>query len=130
MKMEEITARMANGLTVFIDREGATQDLPWNAHARFQGVYLKHLITGADTEGMLSCHLVRMDPGAVLDDHIHETQWELHEVIAGEGVFTLAAKENRYLPGSVALIPKGTKHKVAAGGNGLFLLAKFFPALI
>jgi len=130
MEMEKIVMDLANGVVIFANRQEMMPDLPWNAHVRFQGVYLKHLVTGADTEGMLSCHLVRIDPDAVLEDHVHENQWELHEVIAGEGMFTLDAKEIRYLPGCVGLIPKGTKHKVAAGGNGLFLLAKFFPALI
>ena len=130
METEEIVKDMAKGWVIFMDRQEAIADLPWNAHSRFQGVYLKHLITGADTEGKLSCHLVRIDPGAVLEDHVHENQWELHELIGGGGVFTLAAREAPYRTGRVALIPKGIKHKVAAGEKGLILLAKFFPALI
>lgn len=35
-----------------------------------------------------------------------------------------------YHPKCMGVIPKGTKHKVVAGENGLILLAKFFPALM
>jgi quercetin dioxygenase-like cupin family protein len=130
MEMKEIVASMANGAITYLDREDATEKIPWNQHAKFKGVYLKHLIKGADTDGKLSCHMVRIDPDAILDEHIHENQWELHEVIAGEGKFLLDLKETPYYPGSMGMIPRGTNHKVVAGKSGMVLLAKFFPALI
>jgi mannose-6-phosphate isomerase-like protein (cupin superfamily) len=119
-----------NGVVIYLDREEAVADLPWNAHAKFRNVYLKHLVKGADTEGRFSCHLVKIDPNAVLEDHIHENNFELHEVMEGNGTFTLETKEAEYYPGSVGLIPQGKKHSVMAGENGLLLMAKFFPALV
>ncbi len=130
MKSEEIATRMENGSTIYLNREDASKEIPWEKHPKFDGVCLKHLIKGADTEGKLSCHMVRIDPGAVLDEHIHDVQWELHEVISGDGEFLLNTKKNTYYSGRMALIPKGMNHKVIAGKNGLILLAKFFPALI
>ena len=130
MQARRITGCMTNGSTTFMDREDATGEIPWNKHPKFKGVYLKHVVRGTDTEGMLSCHMVRMDPNAVLEEHAHAGQWELHEVIEGEGKFVLASRETRYYPGRMGIIPKGTKHKVIAGESGLFLLAKFFPALM
>lgn len=130
METREIAACMANGTTTYVDRDDAAGDVPWNPHPKFPGVWLKHLIKGADTGGMLSCHMVRIDPQAILDEHAHENQWELHEVISGEGSFLLGPKETPYYPGRMGIIPKGTKHKVMAGKMGLVLLAKFFPALI
>ena len=88
------------------------------------------MIKGTDTEGLLSCHLVPIDPDSVLEQHVHEGQWELHEVIEGEGSFILGAKKTPYYRGRMGIIPKGTNHKVIAGKNGLVLLAKFFPALL
>lgn len=35
-----------------------------------------------------------------------------------------------YKPGTVGVIPPNTEHKVAAGKDGLFILAKFTPALL
>lgn len=130
METKEITACLANGSTTYMDREESTGEIPWNRHPKFKGVYLKHIIKGTDTDGMLSCHMVRIDANAILEEHDHENQWELHEVIEGEGKFVLESKETPYHPGRIGIIPKGTKHKVIAGENGLILLAKFFPALM
>ena len=130
MQNREITACLANGSVTYSERDDSTGQIPWNEHPKFKGVYLKHLVRGADTQGKLSCHLVRMDPNSALEDHIHEDQWELHEVIEGEGKFVLGARETLYYPGRMGIIPKGLTHKVAAGRTGLVLLAKFFPALL
>jgi quercetin dioxygenase-like cupin family protein len=130
METSEIAACMTNGSTTLMDRDDMISEMPWNEHPKFKGVYLKQVVKGADTAGMLSCHMVRMGPNAILEEHVHENQWELHEVIDGEGVFLLDSKETRYHPGRMGLIPKGTKHKVIAGNSGLFLFAKFFPALV
>ena len=119
METREIGACLANGSVTYMDREDGTGVIPWNQHAKFKGVYLKHIIKGADTDGMLSCHLVKIDPDAVLEEHIHESQWELHEVIEGEGKFILESKETPYHPGRMGIIPKGAKHKVVAGKSGL-----------
>ena len=65
-------------------------DIPWQDHPAFAGVSLRHLVTGADTEGRLSCHIVRLAPGACLAGHVHDGQWELHEVVDGAGTAELA----------------------------------------
>ena len=130
METKEIVACMANGTTTYVDRDDAAGEIPWNQHPKFKGVYLKHIIKGTDTEGKLSCHMVRIDPDAILEEHIHENQWELHEVIEGDGKFLLDKKETFYYPGCMGMIPKGTNHKVIAGKRGMVLLAKFFPALV
>jgi mannose-6-phosphate isomerase-like protein (cupin superfamily) len=123
-------ANITAGSTTYVDRDDAVREIAWNPHARFEGVSLKHVVRGTDTAGLLSCHVVRLDPGAVLDTHFHETQWELHEVVDGEGMFVLGLRETPYFPGRMAVIPKGAAHKVIAGKDGLLLLAKFFPALL
>ena len=130
MERREIAACMANGSTTYMDRDEATGEIPWNEHPKFKGIFIKHIIKGIDTDGMLSCHMVRIDPNAILEDHLHDNQWELHEVIEGEGKFVLESKETLYNPGRMGIIPKGARHKVVAGENGLILLAKFFPALM
>ena len=130
--MEErgISERMANGGITFPERDEEAGSIPWNEHPRFKGVFLKHLIRGVNTGDKLSCHMVRIDAHCVLEEHTHENNWELHEVIEGEGVFLIDGREISYYPGRVAMIPEGVRHKVVAGGAGLVLLAKFFPALL
>ena len=104
--------------------------LPWQDHPAFAGVRLRHLVTAADTQGQLSCHIVRLSPGASLAGHVHDGQWELHEIVSGDGKAELAGREADYAPGVTAVIPRGTPHAVTAGEQGLCLLAKFFPALL
>jgi quercetin dioxygenase-like cupin family protein len=130
METKESMAYMTKGSITFMDRDDAVEEILWSPHPKFKGVNMKHLIKGIDTDGMLSCHMVRIDPDAILEDHSHENQWELHEVIEGEGKFILESKEALYYPGRMGMIPKGVSHKVIAGKNGLVLLAKFFPALL
>ncbi len=121
---------VTNGVIFCGNRMEDARDIPWTAHPKFNGVSLKHLIRGAATDGKLSCHLVKVDPGCMLDEHVHPGEWELHEVIGGEGECYLDSDLIRYKPGCMAVIPQGTGHTVVAGRNGLVILAKFFPAVI
>lgn len=130
MEPKTIFEQLAKGGITFPNRNETIDGLPWNEHPKFRGVFLKHLIGGADTEGKLSCHIVRIDPCCVLQEHVHENQWELHEVIDGDGVLLAYGGKTSYYPGQIAVMPKGTLHEVAAGEGGLVLLAKFFPALL
>ncbi len=130
MKTKDIAACINNGTITFTDKVIQVEAINWVAHPSFEGVYLKHLIRGADTEGQLSCHMVKIDPGCTLETHTHAEQWELHEVIGGEGLGMLAEKALSYKAGQITVIPCGTPHAVTAGDQGLVLLAKFFPALL
>ncbi|MDR1702961.1 MAG: hypothetical protein LBR56_09300 [Sporomusaceae bacterium] len=102
----------------------------YTPHKNFQGVYLKHLVTGALTENTVSCHLVKVEPFCELKMHNHPQQLEIHEVILGSGVYRTTAKEIPYRPGTVEIIPQNTDHQVTAGKDGLYILAKFIPALL
>lgn len=104
-------------------------ELPWNAHPTFEGVELKHLLSAKDTGGEFSCHLVRIAPGKSIGEHIHETQLEIHEVISGSGVCINEGTQIPYVCGTVTILKKGTPHSVTAGSEGLYLFAKFIPAL-
>jgi quercetin dioxygenase-like cupin family protein len=130
MKTKDIAGCIANGTITFTDKVMQADTIDWVAHPSFEGVYLKHLIQGADTQGQLSCHMVKIDPGCILETHTHAEQWELHEVIAGEGNCVLDGSPLPYAAGQMTVIPCDTPHAVEAGDNGLVLLAKFFPALL
>jgi len=112
------------------DKEIAFAGIPWAEHPTFAGVALKHLVTSAQTDGQFSFHLVRIAPGGEIGRHIHETQLETHEVLAGSGVCFHSGAEIRYEPGVVSLLPAGVPHTVKAGKEGLYLFAKFLPALV
>ena len=104
-------------------------DIPWSKHPAFDGVELKHIVTAKDTGGGFSYHLVRISPNKRIENHIHETQLETHEVIAGSGVCINDGIAIRYEVGTISVMPIGIPHEVTAGKDGLYLFAKFIPAL-
>ena len=108
----------------------SAESVAWTEHAKFKGVFLKHLVTGAKTAGKISCHLVRIEPGCAIGDHVHGKELEIHEVLEGKGEFELDGKLYPYKPGAVGIIPENTSHQVRAGTDGLLILAKFSPALL
>lgn len=117
------------GKVVYQNREVDIEKLEWNKNNN-KGVYLKHIIKGEDTDGKFSCHIVKIESGCEIGQHIHEGNWELHEVIAGEGKCFLEDKEVLYSVGTLSVIPQGMEHKVMAINGDLYLFAKFIPALL
>lgn len=130
METKRISTNIANGTVHYADRSESISDEEWMGHPQFKGVSLKPLIKGADTSGLFSSHLVKIAPGCTLATHCHDNQWELHEVIEGEGSCQLMDKRFDYHPGKMAVIPQKKDHMVKAGKTGLTLLAKFFPAMV
>lgn len=104
-------------------------NIPWREHPTFTGVELKHLLTSEETDGAYSYHLVRIAPNCSIGEHIHETQLETHEVIAGNGTCINEGTAITYEPGIISVFPANVPHEVNAGEDGLCLFAKFMPAL-
>jgi quercetin dioxygenase-like cupin family protein len=121
---------MTQQIITLMDKVRNADTLVWNPHAKFEGVFLKHLISASDTGGRLSIHHVRVDPGCAIGDHSHAGMVEIHDVIAGEGTCILEGREIRYSPGSMGVMPADRVHRVVAGEKGLLLLATFSPALV
>jgi len=104
-------------------------EIVWTKHPVFEGVELKHIIKGQDTDGRFSYHLVRIAPNKSIKNHIHENQLETHEVIAGKGECINDGVKISYEPGVISIMPAKVAHEVNAGAEGLYMFAKFFPAL-
>lgn len=104
-------------------------EIAWSKHPVFEGVELKHIISAKDTGGAFSYHLVRIAPDKSIGNHIHETQLETHEVIAGRGECINDGARIAYEPGVISIMGAKVPHEVNAGSEGLYLFAKFFPAL-
>lgn len=111
--------------TITVDFE----NIPWSKHPSFDGVELKHIITAKDTFGQFSYHLVRIAPNKSIKNHIHEAQLETHEVISGSGICINDGASIPYEIGTISIMPSGIPHEVNAGEDGLYIFAKFFPAL-
>lgn len=103
--------------------------IAWSEHPVFEGVALKHIVTSEQTDGQFSFHLVRIAPSQKIGSHIHEKQLETHEVISGTGICMNNGVKLSYEPGVISIFPVGVPHEVTAGVDGLYLFAKFMPAL-
>ncbi|WKY43903.1 cupin domain-containing protein [Eubacteriaceae bacterium ES2] len=119
----------ADGKLLLPGRTVSFESIPWTAHPSFEGVELKHIVTSQQTDGQFSYHLVRIAPNKKIGNHIHEKQLETHEIISGEGVCVNNGAELIYEPGVISIFSIGLPHEVCAGEKGLFLFAKFMPAL-
>ena len=106
-----------------------TDNIEWQKHLKFNGVFTKGLFSGKDSDNNLSAMLVKIEPNCEIGNHIHEGKAELHEVVYGEGVTLVSDRSIAYKPGVISLIPADVPHSVKASNSGLVLLAKFTPPL-
>ena len=60
---KEVFEAFINGSLAVPGRAIKFEQIEWSKHPIFDGVELKHIITGKDTEGQFSYHLVRIAPG-------------------------------------------------------------------
>lgn len=125
----ELFEAFNRGRLALIDSEVSFEQINWAKHPTFEGVELKHIVTAKDTNGLFSYHLVRIEPEEAIGNHIHETQLETHEVIAGDGICINNGVEIKYKQGVISIMPEKVPHEVKAGKDGLYLFAKFMPAL-
>lgn len=125
----EVFEAFNNGALRLPEQTVPFADIAWSKHPTFEGVELKHIVTAKNTNGAYSYHLVRIAPNKSIKNHIHETQLETHEVIAGNGTCINTGKALSYEPGVISIMPAGVPHEVNAGNDGLYLFAKFMPAL-
>lgn len=109
--------------------ELAFSKIPWSKHSAFEGVELKHIVTAKQTNGLFSFHLVRIAPNKKIGNHAHKTQLETHEIISGSGMCINGGAAIKYEAGVITILPMNVPHEVTAGESGLYLFAKFMPAL-
>jgi quercetin dioxygenase-like cupin family protein len=119
----------AEGWIVLPGKEIDAAQLPWSEHPVFKGVFLKDLVTGKETKGTFSCHVVRIKKGFEVGEHDHKAEWEFNEVLRGSGFMVIDNKKVACEPGFSYVTPPGITHLVSATHEEIFMLAKFVPAL-
>ena len=129
MEGKKVYDLFENGTLKLPEGEKTFADIPWTAHAAFDGVELKHIVTSADSGGAFSFHLIRVAPGKKIGEHTHDVQTETHEVICGGGTCINGDGEYAVSPGNVTIFRPKVPHQVLAGEEGIMVFAKFFPAL-
>lgn len=125
----EVFELFNSGKLVLPERTVDFAEIKWSKHPTYEGVELKHIVTSKDTDGKFSYHLVRIAANCSIKEHIHENELETHEVIKGSGKCINADITLPYEVGTISIMPAGVKHEVIAEENGLYLFAKFIPAL-
>ena len=125
----EVFEKFNEGNLRLPNKEISFSEIAWSKHPVFEGVELKHIIKAEDTNGQFSYHLVRIAPNKSIKNHIHESQLETHEVIAGSGECINDDIKISYEPGVISIMPAKVPHEVNAGPDGLYMFAKFIPAL-
>lgn len=127
--MENLFEKFNVGALLLPEMSKSFESLSWNKHPTFDGVELKHIVTANDTNGEFSYHLVRIAPNKKIGNHVHSEQLETHEVIDGSGICINEGKKIDYTTGVISIMKMGTPHEVLAGNDGLYIFAKFIPAL-
>ncbi len=128
--MDIVGKKVAAGKIYDMSNEISVNAIDWAGHPSFHGVFLKHLVRGDKTNHQFSYHLVKIEAGCEIGLHIHSGKWELHEVVAGNGVAFCCERKMIYQPGVTSILPADTEHRVVAEGSDLYLLATFVPALV
>ena len=92
---------MPTGLVV---RVGSGEALP--------GVQVRNIIKVPhdSTEGTFAAFEETTQPGLGPPVHIHAKQWEYFRVLEGEFEFLIGETRHRAEPGTVAVVPPGTRH--------------------
>ena len=127
MDLKEIFNEFSCG--ELVNPEKSFENILWYPHSNFEGVELKDIVTSKESDGKFSFHLVKIAPERKIGLHIHEKQLETHEIIYGSGVCRINKREFIYKPGTISVLPAKAEHEVTAGLEGLFIFAKFIPAL-
>ncbi|RXE56393.1 cupin [Methanoculleus taiwanensis] len=130
MEQKNVLDIFDQGVVFLPDLEIMSAEKPWYPHPEWKGVFLKDLVTGKETGGAFSYHLVRVWKNHEVMDHNHETQWEWNRIIDGTGVFLFEDKEIPLADGQTFVTPPGVRHAVSAHHEDLSLLAVFVPALV
>lgn len=77
----------------------------------------------ADHDGDLNVNLVDLEADHRIGDHANHEVDVLVSVVSGAGSVTVEDVEHQVRPGTLVLVPKGTRRSVAAGPDGLAYLS-------
>jgi len=129
MEQQDLSELFEKGAVLFPDLEVRAAERPWNASPAWNGVFVKDLVTGKETGGAFSYHLMRVERNCEIPDHDHETQWSWNVVLRGAGSFVLGGRRVPVEVGQTFITPPHVHHAVSAGDDEILLLAIFAPAL-
>ncbi len=104
-------------------------DLKWENHPVYEGVSMKLLLSGKDTDNKISKSLVKITKGCFIESHEHSNNDENIQFISGSGDFVLEDETIKIYPGLSIYLKQGTKHQIDTFDEDVYLIASFTPAL-
>jgi mannose-6-phosphate isomerase-like protein (cupin superfamily) len=84
-------------------------EMGWQSHPTIRGIHIKSL-ENKNTLETASVTLVEVDPGGVIEPHLHEQSSETAYVISGQAVLTLPEGEVTLSAGDGVTVPARTLH--------------------
>ena len=104
--------------------------LPWSPSRSFPGAQVKHLETRSSHPG-LSFHVVKIEAGAEMTEHVHEQSIETLYVISGRCILNVDKQQFGGGAGFCATVPARAPHSVKnAGDTPLELVMVYSPPLV
>lgn len=101
----------------------------WVEHARFEGIYVRKLLTSSDNP-MANVNEVLVPPGGLIGAHSHPGEVETVYVLAGDSLLTMGEEEISFRAGQVVAIPMGMEHTLRnIGAEDVRLLTIFTPPI-
>jgi len=102
---------------------------PFARHARFEGVFLRPVVTAADSTKLASVEALVV-PDHLIDTHVHATSDEHFFFIDGAGEVFDGTSWQPVASGDALTVPQGTPHAVRClGTRPLHYLATYCPPL-
>ena len=104
-----------------------SEDLPWSEDPRFPGIGIK-ILESRSSHPTTSVVLVRLDPGIVIQTHVHPVETETAYVLGGRGRLTHGDQDTVLKTGMSVTISPGIPHSLAnIGDAALELIALHSP---
>ncbi len=104
--------------------------IEWQPHPRLPGLKIKSL-ENSETYSEASVTLVQVDPGAVIEPHLHEQSHETALILAGQGVLSLPEGEVALEKGDGVTVPPKTIHGLRnTGPEPMQILAVHIPPMM
>lgn len=109
----------------------SVDSISWVPHPTAPGVRIKPIISLKEHGLDVTCMLVDIPAGAVVPEHIHETQDDILYPLQGKAMMWVDGDGDFSLePGLIVKVPKGTRHKITDITEDMLIYDVFFPALI
>ena len=104
--------------------------IDWQPHPTLKGIRIKSL-ENSQTFSKASVTLVQVDPGGVIEPHLHEQSHETAFVLSGKSVLTLPEGEVPLGAGDGVTVPPKTLHALRnTGTEPVMILAVHMPPLM